>query len=233
VGFLRNMKAKSQYSAAMSAYEAELAAWKLEHEQTDTLLYAATHLEELFQEADKVEGVRLMRGENLLLAIAGGGLVEPRVSRGSYQGGSQGVSFRVAKGVRYRVGQHRGTYQSGPEEQKVIDTGGTAYLTTHRVLYASPARSREWAYARTVDVYHTDGFPPGWGVTYLAVSNRDKTSGFSYTLEVAEAVRGRLQLALAIHDETLEDMVSGLREEQRELRNRRPVEPQRPQELDT
>ena len=129
------------------------------------------------------------------------------------------------KGVRYRVGSHKGTYVPGPEVEKVIDSGGTLYITTHRVLYTSQNRNRDWVHAKTVDVYHSDTLADGWGATYIGVTNRQKTSGFVYPMGNARQVRDRLVLAYAIHDGTVEEMVVGLKQQEVELERSRPVTP--------
>jgi len=233
MGFLKKMRAKSGYASAMETYEKQLSSWESERRQVDEMLYIATNLDDVYeQSAEAGFSVRLKSGEHVLLAITGSGLVEPRVSQGQYQGGSTGVSFRVTKGVRFRVGQHQGTFQPGPETQKFIDEGGDLYITTERVMYTSPSRNREWSYPKAVDVFHSDNFVPNWGVTYIGVTNRQKTSGFAYPMDMGRQVRDRLQLAFAVFDGTVEEMAAGLKEQQRELRNERPVEPTRPTELD-
>jgi hypothetical protein len=235
VGFLKKMKAKSQYQSAVSRYNSELAAWSSESEHVEELLYMATNLDEIYSAAAEAGfSVRLRGGEHVILGLVGAGLIEPRSGGGSYQGGSQGMSFRVAKGVRFRVGQHKGTYVPNPEVLKVIDSGGNAYVTTQRVIYTSPSRSREWDYSKTVDIYHSDAVTgtSEWGATFIGVSNRQKTSGFVYPMTEARRVRDRLLLAMAIHDGTVEDMVVGLKEQSSEMARNRPVEPSRPPELE-
>ncbi len=65
-------------------------------------------------------------------------LVEER-TRTRYVGGSRGVSFRIAKGVYYRVGGFRG--------ERVVDTfkevtdEGTLYVTNKRVLFVGSKKN--------------------------------------------------------------------------------------------
>ena len=202
-----------------------MAAWNEENEHADELLYMATHLDDVYEaSAEAGFNLRLNKDEHILIGLQGGsGLVEPRVSVGSYQGGSQGVSFRVMKGVSYRVGSHRGTYAPGPEVQKLIDSGGNLYITTQRVLYSSQTRNRDWLHAKTVETYHSDTAAPGWGATYIGVSNRQKTSGFVYPLANAKQVRDRLLLAYAINDGTTEDLALGLKAQLGELEATKPA----------
>jgi hypothetical protein len=51
-----------------------------------------------------------------------------------YVGGSHGVSFKVAKNVRYRVGAYRG-HRVTTYYEKEADTGNL-YITSKRVLFA-------------------------------------------------------------------------------------------------
>jgi hypothetical protein len=46
-------------------------------------------------------------------------LLEYRSGGNSYQGGSQGVSIRIAKGISYRVGANRGQLVRNPEQLQV------------------------------------------------------------------------------------------------------------------
>jgi hypothetical protein len=216
----RRYKAElASYEKAMATHEQAIAGWDAESEHVDELLYMATHLDEVYEaSAEAGFSIRLNKGEHVLMGLRGGsGLVEPRASGGSYQGGSTGVSFRVMKGVSYRVGNHRGTYVPGPEVQKIIDSGGDTYVTTQRVLYSSPNRNRDWQHAKTVDLFHSDTVAPGWGATYISVSNRQKTSGFIYPLENARQMRDRLVLAYAIFDGTIEDLATGLKAQSVEI----------------
>lgn len=74
-------------------------------------------------------------------------------------------------------------------------------------------------------MFHSDTVAPGWGATYIGVSNRQKTSGFIYPLNNARQVRDRLVLAYAIHDGTVEDLATGLKSQQVELERTKPVAP--------
>ena len=59
--------------------------------------------------ADEFEDCSIItkRGEEALLVVRGCALVETRRPRARYRGGSSGMSFRVAKGVYWRVGGPR------------------------------------------------------------------------------------------------------------------------------
>lgn len=220
MGWFSDRKRKRDEAVALAKYNAVRSVWSTHKERVDALLELAMHVDEVQEEfAAEAGSVRLKDGERLLLFVEGAGLVEPRTGKGHYEGGSQGVSFRVAKGVTYRVGAFRGTYVRGPDELKMIDDGGRVFVTDQRVLYTSTQQNREWAFVKLVDMYNEDG------ITFMAVSNRQKTSGFAYGMAVAEAVEDRITLALALFDDELETLMSNLREEQRELRLSEPRQP--------
>ena len=51
-----------------------------------------------------------------------------------YEGGSRGVSFRVMKGISFRVGNHRGHYI---REEVTDRTKGLIYLTSKKIIFSS------------------------------------------------------------------------------------------------
>ncbi|MFW5828187.1 MAG: hypothetical protein ACOCU4_08845, partial [Alkalispirochaeta sp.] len=83
--------------------------------------------------------VMLKKGEEALISMPHGvDLYEERV-RHEYQGGTAGFSFRVAKGVSFRVGGFKG--QRVPvTEQKHIDSGALV-ITNKRVVFNGPSKS--------------------------------------------------------------------------------------------
>lgn len=66
-------------------------------------------------------------------------LIEEKVVRGRYRGGSSGVSFRIMKGVSFRVGAHRGTFNS--ETDLVPVSGGELILTNKRIIFQGDQKS--------------------------------------------------------------------------------------------
>ena len=88
-----------------------------------------------------------------------------------YKGGSRGVSFRVMKGVSYRVGSHRGTMQVVGSRLEPADTGELV-VTSQRVVFTGPRRTQECRYDKLIDVnVYRDAIE-------LHVSNRQKPSLF-------------------------------------------------------
>lgn len=59
-----------------------------------------------------------------------------------YKGGSQGVSFRIAKGVSYRVGSHRGTMQVVGTRLESADTGPLT-ITSQRAVFTGTRKTVE------------------------------------------------------------------------------------------
>ncbi|HOI60005.1 MAG TPA: hypothetical protein PKU93_01630 [Candidatus Pacearchaeota archaeon] len=66
-------------------------------------------------------------------------LAEEKVIRRRYEGGSQGVSFRVMKGVSYRVGGHRGHIVS--ETGLVPVSDGELIVTNKRIIFRGDGKA--------------------------------------------------------------------------------------------
>jgi hypothetical protein len=123
------------------------------------------------QTQDRSPGILLKKGEQVYLDLRGAGFYEAVRQPGQWTGGSQGVSLRVAKGVSYRVGSNKGTYQPGAEVMK-ITSQGTFYVTNQRCVFISDTKTTEWQYQKLV------GFSlEGHGTVVFNVSNRQKASG--------------------------------------------------------
>ena len=137
----------------------------------------------------------LMPGERAIYRIDGAGLFEARRGPGQWQGRSSGVSVPVGLGVRFRVGQSRGHYVQGAETPTIIDTG-TVTFTDHRVVFLGAKWTREWSFDKLLGIQHFAGRP--W--TAIQVSNRQKTSGFTYQRVNPEFVHAWLDLAVNLHN---------------------------------
>jgi hypothetical protein len=174
-------------------YEHANARWEADNEQLRQFL----HLARTFRDgtsADAPLALQLRRGERAFYVVPNAALVEPRRAPGQWVGRSSGWSFRVARGVYYRVGASRGSYVPGPELQTVIDYG-TATITNQRMTFQGGRQAREWQFAKLLG-YLDD---PDWPVTILQVSNRQKASGIMYAGEHTPWFRFSLALALACH----------------------------------
>src|ERR1700682_1731780 len=124
-----------------------------EHDQALSLwLREDSELREMLNEA-RGQGVRhgvgiaLKKDESAFQVLEGSALIEPRRLPGHWEGRSKGVSFKVAKGVRYRVGTSKGHYIQGDEVPTPIDTG-TLTITNQRVVFQGTKATREWAFSK-------------------------------------------------------------------------------------
>lgn len=134
----------------------------------------------------EIAGFSPEKGEIPIYKLARVALTEYRSSGSSYHGGSQGVSFRIAKGVSYRVGSSRGQLVKNPEQLTVIDEG-SATFTNKRIFFVGSNVNREWEFSKLLDVnVGTNGV-----FVNLAVSNRQKNSGLQ-TIDESEITPGLL-----------------------------------------
>ncbi len=96
-----------------------------------------------------VPGLVLRRGETPHWAEPGE-LLEERVIQRRYEGSSSGLSFRIAKGVSYRVGGHRGRMVT--ETGLVPVSRGELVLTNRRVVFTGDRRSVSAEWTKVIDV---------------------------------------------------------------------------------
>jgi hypothetical protein len=88
-----------------------------------------------------------------------------------FHAGSQGVSFRIMKGVTYRVGSTRGHLVTVGSELQTVDDGILS-VTSRRVVYAGGRKTLEFRYDRLVGMeLYEDGIR-------LSVTNRQDPSLF-------------------------------------------------------
>lgn len=150
----------------------------------------------------------LKKGERSVYRLTGGGLFEPRRGPGHYQGRSQGFSFPIGgSGVRYRIGQSRGTFVQGDESPTIIDTGAVV-VTTQRVVFLGAKRTIEWAFSKLIAIQHYQNRP--W--TAIQVSNRQKVTGITYDSANEHTLRLRLEAAVALFNQETADLEAQLRE---------------------
>lgn len=150
-------------------------------------------------------GLIAKSGELGFAILPGAALIEPRRQPGQWSGRSQGVSFPVYKGIRYRVGATKGTFQQGAEVPTPIDSG-VVLISNQRVVFAGEKATREWLFSKLIGFHHDEQRP--W--TALHVSNRQKVSGFLYSEETLTLVRFRFELALAVYHGTREAFVGSM-----------------------
>ncbi len=192
--------------------------WREEMAHIDELLHMARNLDKVIQQVEHLAvGAPLKADEHPLLVLQGSRVVELRAGGGVAPGDHRVIDYRAPTDGSYPARFHHRSFALEPGAQKIIEYGGTAIITTQRVLYISPSWTRLWEFTRTVEVFHTESVGQGWGASYVNVSNRKRTSGFMYRSGFARTVRDRLVLALAVADGSLEDMVHALKAERDEL----------------
>ena len=74
---------------------------------------------------------------------------DEEVAMREWRGASQGFSFRVAKGVRYRVGTTRGHLVTVGTQLHVADTG-TLVVTSQRAVFLGTRKTIEMPYAKLI-----------------------------------------------------------------------------------
>jgi hypothetical protein len=100
-------------------------------------------------------GVALQKGE-VAIWREKAKLLEDRVVRREYQGGSRGVSIRIMKGLSYRVGATRG--QSVPVTETVEVASGHLFITTKHIIFSGDAKSFRVKLEKIIDVtLYNDG----------------------------------------------------------------------------
>jgi hypothetical protein len=159
-------------------------------------------------------------GELAYLVLQGAALIEPRRLPGHWSGRSQGFSIPVYKGIRYRVGSTKGTFQQGAEVPTPIDQG-TVLISNLRAVFAGSKATREWLFPKLVGFHHDEQQP--W--TALQVSNRQKVSGFMYTEDTEIMVRFRLELALAEYSGSRAPFAASIDEQLADLLAAEPAPP--------
>lgn len=85
-----------------------------------------------------------------------GNILEERVVRRRYEGGSQSVSFRIAKGVSYRIGGHRGHVVA--DKAVIPVSSGELVITNKRVVFRGDAKSFNFKFDKLLDInFYSDG----------------------------------------------------------------------------
>jgi hypothetical protein len=114
---------------------------------------------------DSPPGVVLQKGELCHVAVPAT-LFEERVVARKYQGGTQGINVRLAKGVRYRIGQQKGTLVSQTGMVPVSD--GYFVVTNKRLIFSGSRKTVPAPISKLLDLHIFSD-----GINY-SVSNRAK-----------------------------------------------------------
>ena len=107
-------------------------------------------------------------------------MIEERVVRNQYVGGSRGVSIRLMKGVSYRVGQSRGHIQS--ERAFVPVSSGQFVVTNQRLVFTGDRKSVNAPLAKIMNI---DLFADG---LRFSLTNRQKPVNIQFFTEQSAEV---------------------------------------------
>lgn len=77
-------------------------------------------------------------------------LLEESVVNRRYAGGSRGVSFRIVKGVNYRIGGHKGHYEVDKENVEV--SSGKLIITNKRIIFSGDKKSFSTGLDKIIDI---------------------------------------------------------------------------------
>ena len=156
----------------------------------------------------------LKAGETVLGSQDNIGLLEWVGTGSSYRGGNSGFSFRVMKGVSYRIGSSRGQLVKNPAALSTLDSGSVTY-TTERITFVGGQQTRTWEVAKMLDL-NTDHN----GLTVMiSVSNRQKPSGLQGASFSLVAPAFLVQAALTTHNSGKTEAAKELREAAEKFRS--------------
>lgn len=104
-----------------------------------------------------LESPELMTKKDEVVHLETGAILLKEVAIREYRGASRGVSFRIAKGVRYHVGGTRGRSEIVDTELQEADAGLLS-ISSKRAVFMGTRKSVEFAYPKllNIDVF-TDG----------------------------------------------------------------------------
>lgn len=118
-------------------------------------------------------------------------LIEEKVLHRRYEGGSQGFSFRIMKGVSYRVGASRGYFVN--ETGRVPVSNGEFIITSKRVIFRGDGKTFSFKLDKILDIQlFTNGI-------YLSEANKSKPRMIKFAQEGNYDVVGAI-IAYAINN---------------------------------
>ena len=220
-GFKRR-RAEKAAAEQRAVHESELATWQVKSDRLDVYIDAVERCISgdtagLFVGDD---GGFILKGDEFAIGyVQNCALLETVRGPATYQGGYGGVSFPLFAGIRLNTGGVKGKRIPGEEKLTVVDRGDTL-VTNKRAIFRGGTNNAEWPFARLVACEHNE---EGWST--FAVSGRKKNSGFAYGEDVAAEVQFRLELGIALCNETLDRLLAELRVERQHLDSQRPEPP--------
>jgi hypothetical protein len=212
-----------RYRRAAADYRRALEPWQEEADALRAHLTVARTFAGATAADEASVPLKLAPGERVFSVHERVSLVEPRKQPERWSAGYSGFSFRLARGVRYRVAVTKGKKTPGEEAPAAVDTGA-ATVTDRRVVFQGPTRTREWAFDKLIG-YHNDGRVP---LTLFHVASRQKVSGLLYDRAQAEDVHFRLAQALAHHRGEVEGLVAHIQGQLAVHEASRPAPPELP-----
>jgi len=225
MGLFSNIKQRRAQKEALeqaSTQQSQLSTWTTQSEKLDVMVNVVERcgnndIEGLFDPCDT--GFILKKGEYAIGLIANCSLLETRRAPGSYQGGYGGVSFPIYGKIRIHTGATKGKFIPGDESITSI-SDGDVLITNKRAMFRGDVNNKEWLYSKLMACEH---HPEGY--TTFAVSGQVKTTGFSYGSDVASEVQFRLELGIAVSNETTDQLLAQLRVERQQLDAKKPLPP--------
>jgi len=219
---LKKRRAEKEALEQATAEQEQIGSWQSQSEKLDVMINAVERcgnndIEGLFDPFDT--GFLLKKGEYAIALIANCALLETRRSASSYQGGYGGVSFPIFGKVRLNTGRSKGKLIAGEETITSI-SDGEVLITNKRAMFRGDTNNKEWPYSKLMACEH---HPEGY--TTFAVSGQAKTTGFAYGADVANEVQFRLELGIAISNETTDQLLAQLRVERQQLDTKKPLPP--------
>ena len=121
-------------------------------------------------------GLALKSGELVIGRLSQAGLLEYVSDGSTYQGINTGLGVGLTKNVSLNVGGSQGQLTKNPEVEQIIDTGSVIF-TDQRVLFAGAKYTREWSFAKMVNV----SLSPNGSSVHMNVAGQSKVSGLQYT----------------------------------------------------
>jgi hypothetical protein len=140
-----------------------------------------------------IEAPQLLTKKNEVVHLEIGAALLKEVAIREWQAGSRGVSFRIAKGVSYRVGNTRGKSVVVGTEQLVEDVGILS-VTSSRVVFTGDRKSMEIPFSKLLDM---KVFPDA--IVFHA-SNRQRSPMFRIQLNMADVVAATVNAAVQGED---------------------------------
>jgi hypothetical protein len=193
--------------------ETAQADWQADRARVASFLYRARTFNGTGPE-DPTLTIKLKSGERALLVATGTFLVEPRRVPARWSGEKGGFTFRVAPRAENLTG-------NAPDAGLVPVDSGDLTFTDKRIVFSGTHKSVEWEYSELLGLCHIDH--PPW--TAVAVSGRERVSGFRYDESQAEEVRFAIVLGLARFSEALDSLLADLQEQLDEIDRAHPAAP--------